>query len=61
MDDRTDKGSFRENWLALLLIGALVGGYLLLYTPGDQLESTREFDGLVSGGSPTLVEFFNNT
>ncbi|TET49700.1 MAG: hypothetical protein E3J64_09310 [Anaerolineales bacterium] len=61
MDHNTNRGFFRENWLALLLISVLIGGYLLLYTPGDQLASTEEFDALVSSGTPTLVEFFTNT
>ena len=61
MDNRTERGFLRDNWMALLLIIALVGGYLFLYTPGDQLASTDEFDALVSGGTPTLIEFFTNT
>jgi hypothetical protein len=51
----------RENWVLILVIGAMVGGYLFLRTPGDELASTAEFDAQVTGGTPTLVEFYSNT
>ena len=51
----------RQNWLVLLVIGAMVVGYLLLRTRGDELPSTTVFDTQVSGGTPTLVEFYTNT
>ena len=55
------KRFWRENWLVILLIAAMVGGFAFLRTPGDELESTASFDAQVSGGTPTLVEFFSNT
>jgi len=55
------KRFLRENWLLILVIGVLVGGYLFLRTPGDALTSTDEFDALVTKGTPTLVEFYSNT
>jgi hypothetical protein len=51
----------RENWLVILVIGVMVGGYLFLRTPGDELASTAAFDAQVTGGTPTLVEFYSNT
>ena len=51
----------RENWYVVLVIVVMVGGYLFLRTPGDKLPSTAEFDALVAGGTPTLVEFYSNT
>jgi hypothetical protein len=51
----------RENWLVILVIAVVVGGYLLLRKPGDKLPSTAEFDALVAGGTPTLIEFYSNT
>jgi hypothetical protein len=46
----------------VILFGALmVGGYVFLRTPGDDLASTAEFDALVSAGVPTVVEFYSNT
>lgn len=51
----------RENWLVILVIAVMVGGYIFLRTPGDELASTAEFEAQVSGGTPTLVEFYSNT
>jgi hypothetical protein len=55
------KRFLRGNWLVVLVIAVMVGGYLLLRTPGDEMASTAEFDALVAGGTPMLVEFFSNT
>ena len=55
------KHFLRENWSVILLIAVMVGGYLFLRTPGDELASTAEFDAQVTGGTPTLVEFYSNT
>jgi hypothetical protein len=51
----------RENWLVILVVVVMVGGYVLLRTPGDDLASPAEFDAMVTGGTPTLVEFYSNT
>ena len=50
-----------ENWLVIAVITVMVGGYLFLRTPGDDLASTAEFDAQVTSGTPTLVEFYSNT
>jgi UPF0716 family protein affecting phage T7 exclusion len=50
-----------ENWLVILVIAAMVGGYLFLRTPGDEVASTAEFDAQVTGGTPTVIEFYSNT
>jgi UPF0716 family protein affecting phage T7 exclusion len=50
-----------ENWLVILVIAAMVGGYLFLRTPGDELASTAEFEAQVTAGTPTVVEFYSNT
>lgn len=55
------KRFLRENWLVILVIVVMVGGYALLRTPGDDLASTAEFDAMVTDGTPTLVEFYSNT
>jgi hypothetical protein len=55
------KRFWRENWSVALLIAVMVGGYLFLRTPGDELASTADFDAQVTGGTPTLVEFYSNT
>jgi hypothetical protein len=51
----------KENALVFVVIVAMVGGYLVLRTPGDKMASTAEFDALATGGTPTLIEFFSNT
>jgi UPF0716 family protein affecting phage T7 exclusion len=50
-----------ENWLVILVIAAMVGGYLFLRTPGDEVASTAEFEAQVTGGTPTVIEFYSNT
>ncbi len=55
------KQFWRENWSVIVVIAVMVFGYLFLRTPGDDLASTAEFDAQVSGGMPTLIEFYSNT
>ena len=50
-----------DNWLMILVVGAVAGAYLFLRTPGDNLASTAEFDALVTAGTPTLLELYTNT
>jgi hypothetical protein len=52
---------WRENWLVILVIAVMIGGYLFLRTPGDELASTAEFEAQVTAGTPTVVEFYSNT
>jgi hypothetical protein len=52
---------WRENGLVIALIAVMVGGYLFLRTPGDELASLAEFEAQVTSGGPTLVEFYSNT
>ena len=52
---------WRENWLVVLVIGVMVGGFVFLRTTSDELVSTADFDARVTGGIPTLVEFYSNT
>ena len=51
----------KENWLFLLVIGAMVGGFLFLRTPASAVSSVGEVDALLVDGQPTLVEFYSNT
>ena len=55
------KRFWRENWSVITVIAVMVGAYVFLRTPGDELASTDSFDALVSDGTPTLVEFYSNT
>jgi hypothetical protein len=52
---------WRENWLVILVIAVMIGGYLFLRTPGDELASTAEFEAQVTASTPTVVEFYSNT
>ena len=51
----------RENALFLGFLAVLVVGFLVLRTRGSKLESLEEFDALISGGQPVVVEFYSNT
>ena len=55
------KRFWHENWLLIIVIAVMVGSYLFLRTPGDDLASTAEFDAQVTSGTPILVEFYSNT
>jgi len=54
-------GLLRENALFLTVLVVLVGGFLLLRTRGTKLSSADEFETLISGGQPVVVEFYSNT
>jgi hypothetical protein len=51
----------RDNWLFLLVVGAIVIAFLVLRTPGTRVESLAEVDTLLRSGQPALVEFYSNT
>lgn len=51
----------RENWLFLLLVVGIVGGFALLRTPGSAVRSLAEVDARLQAGQPTLIEFYSNT
>jgi hypothetical protein len=51
----------RENWLFVLLVGGIVGGFLFLRTPASAVASVEEVDAQLQNGQPTLVQFYSNT
>jgi hypothetical protein len=51
----------RQNWLLLLVIGAVLVAFVALRTPGSAVASVGEVDALLRSGQPTLVEFYSNT
>ena len=51
----------RENWLLLLFVAGIVGGFVLLRTPGSAVSSVAEVDSRLKSGQPTLLEFYSNT
>lgn len=55
------KRFWRENWSVVAVLIVMVGSYLFLRTPGDELATTAEFDALATDGAPLLVEFYSNT
>jgi hypothetical protein len=52
---------FRENWLVLLIMGAVAVAFLVLRTPGSAVGSVAEVDAVLNSGQPTLIEFYSNT
>jgi hypothetical protein len=55
------KRLLRENWMTILVLVVVVGGYVFLRTPGDDLASTETFDAQATNGEPLVVEFYSNT
>jgi hypothetical protein len=51
----------RENALFLGFLAVLIVGFLVLRTRGSSLASLKEFDALIAGGQPVVVEFYSNT
>ena len=51
----------RENALFLGFLAVLIVGFLVLRTRGSRLASLDEFDALIAGGQPVVVEFYSNT
>jgi hypothetical protein len=51
----------RENWLVLVIAGALAVAFLVLRTPASAVASAAEVDEILTGGQPTLLEFYSNT
>jgi hypothetical protein len=51
----------RENWLILLVVGAIAIAFFTLRTPGSDIASIAEIDTILTDGQPTLVEFYSNT
>jgi hypothetical protein len=52
---------WRENWLLLTVIGAVLAAFLALRTTGSPVGSVAEVDALLRNGQPTFVEFYSNT
>lgn len=51
----------RENWLVLLIVGALAVAFMVLRTPASPVASMAEMEGILNDGQPALVEFYANT
>lgn len=51
----------RAHWISLLILGAMIGAWWILKTHGTLLASTEEFERIVQGGRPVVVEVFTST
>ncbi|MGC9336239.1 MAG: hypothetical protein ACP5JJ_19020 [Anaerolineae bacterium] len=51
---------WRENWLLLLIVGAVAIAFTALRTRGSDVASVAEVEAMLQGGQPTLVEFYSN-
>ena len=54
-------GWVADNLLLLLVIGAIAVAVVVLRTPGSRVSSVAQVDAILTGGRPTLVEFYSNT
>jgi len=50
----------RENWLLLVIIGLIAGGYAFLRTPESDVATLEMLDAQIASGRPTLLEFYSN-
>ncbi|MGD8623451.1 MAG: hypothetical protein PVF47_10530 [Anaerolineae bacterium] len=51
----------RDNWLFLLVVGAIAVAFFALRTSPTPLQSMDEVQAILEDGQPTLVEFYTNT
>ena len=54
-------GCIGKNFLVVIIVLVLVVAYILLRTPDSGLASLPELDRAITGGQPTLLEFYSNT
>ena len=51
----------KEDGLTLGFILALIIGYIVLRTPGNNFDSLADLEAQLTDGRPTVVEFYSNT
>ncbi len=51
----------KDNIALVILIAVLAVAYFFLRNRASDIGSPEEFDSIVSGGQPAVVEFFSNT
>jgi hypothetical protein len=54
-------GIWRENRITIVIIAALVTGYIFLRTSPSEIGSVAEFQDRLRQGQPTVVYFYSNT
>ncbi|MCD6303218.1 MAG: hypothetical protein J7M15_06850 [Anaerolineae bacterium] len=52
---------FAENWLSLLVLGALGLAFTVLRTSPSNLASLDELKSLIGAGRPVLIKVYTNT
>jgi len=50
-----------DNWLSLLVLGALALAFLLFRTSPSDLASLDELQSLIGAGRPVIIEIYSNT
>lgn len=50
----------RQNWLGLLILGALAAAFIFLRSPATRVASMQELDALLADGAPKVVEFYSD-
>ncbi|MGC9359778.1 MAG: hypothetical protein ACP5G7_05290 [Anaerolineae bacterium] len=50
-----------ENWISLIVLGALGLAFLLFRTSPSDLASLDELQGLIGAGQPVVIEVYSNT
>jgi hypothetical protein len=51
----------RQNWLLLVIVLALVIGYITLSQRPSEIGNPGDFIASLSGGQPTIISFYSNT
>jgi len=51
----------KDNLFLIILILVLVVAYFALRNRPSDVASLKEFDSIISGGQPVVVEFYSNT
>ena len=50
----------KANWVFLLFLTAIASAFIFLRTKPSDVDSLAEFDGILTNGQPTVVEFYSN-
>jgi len=61
LEEETMGQFVKENLSLIVVVFILVAAYFLLRNRPSQLNSLEEFNALIAGGRPVVVEFFSNT
>ena len=51
---------WRENWLTILIVGALLIAFVVLRTAPSDLATVQAYEEALSAGQPVVVYFYSN-